>query len=55
MTIIQNSTTQEVISLLVIASHIDMGNDKINCIEANKFMKAVISENSLAIIYYGIL
>ena len=55
VTIIQNSTTQQVISLLVIASHIDICKDKTNCIEANKFMEAMISENSLAITYHGIL
>ena len=55
VTIIQNSTAQQVTSLLVIASHIDICKDKVNCIEANKFMEAMISENSLAITYHGIL
>ena len=55
VTINQNSITKQIISLLVIASHIDISKDKINCIEANKFMEAMISENSLAISYHGIL
>ena len=55
VTIIQNATTQQIISVLVIASHIDICKDKINCIEANKFMEAMISENILAITYHGIL
>ena len=55
VTIIQNSTTQQIISLLIIASHIDICKDKINCTEANKFMEAMISENSLAMTYHGIL
>ena len=54
VTIIQNSTTQQIISLLVIASHIDICKDRINCIEANRFMEAMISENSFAITYHGI-
>ena len=55
MTINQNATTQQIVSVLVIASHIDICIDKINCIEANQFMEAMISENSLAITYHGIL
>ena len=54
VTIIQIATTQQVTCLLVIASHIDIGKDKINCIEANKFMEAMIIENSFAITYHGI-
>ena len=55
VTIIQNSTTQHIISLLVIASHVDICKDKINRIEAHKFMETMISENSFAITYHGIL
>ena len=55
VTVIQTSTPQHIISLLVIASHVDICKNKIICIEAHTFIETMISENSLAITYHGIL